>query len=223
MAVFRIEKNRNYTTMSNFHLQDPSLSLKAKGLLSMLLSLPDSWNYSVRGLSAISREGVDGIVSGLKELEGHGYLVRSQLRLPNGRMGQTEYTIYELPRETPCTEKPDTAGPDTNASYPKKPAQINNQVINTERKKDEKKEARHAYGAYQNVLFTEGELSKLKSEFPGDYEQRIERLSEYMASTGKSYKNHLATLRVWARRECQNPTPTDAYRSHYTYEEGESL
>ena len=95
IAVFRVEKNANYTTMCNYHLRDQTLSLKAKGLLSMLLSLPDSWHYSVRGLAAISLEGVDGILTGLKELESHGYLERRQLRQPNGRLGQTEYVIFE--------------------------------------------------------------------------------------------------------------------------------
>lgn len=89
MAVFRVEKNANYTTMCNYHLRDQTLSLKAKGLLSMLLSLPDTWHYSVRGLAAISLEGVDGILTALKELETHGYLERRQLRQPNGRLGQT--------------------------------------------------------------------------------------------------------------------------------------
>ena len=76
MAVFRVEKNTNYTTMRNYHLRDQNISLKAKGMLSMLLSLPDSWKYSVRGLTAISLEIIDGIMTALKELETHGYLER---------------------------------------------------------------------------------------------------------------------------------------------------
>ena len=106
MAVFRVEKNANYTTMCNYHLRDQTLSLKAKGLLSMLLSLPDTWHYSVRGLAAISLEGVDGILTALKELETHGYLERRQLRQPNGRLGQTEYVIFEKPRSQPCMDSP---------------------------------------------------------------------------------------------------------------------
>lgn len=101
MAVFRVEKDLNYTTMCNYHLRDQSLSLKAKGLLSMLLSLPDSWKYSVRGLAAISREGPDGIMAGLKELEQRGYLERHQTRQMNGRMGQIEYVIFEMPNKKP--------------------------------------------------------------------------------------------------------------------------
>ncbi len=101
MAVFRVEKDLNYTTMCNYHLRDQSLSLKAKGLLSMLLSLPDSWKYSVRGLAAISREGPDGIMAGLKELEQRGYLERHQTRQMNGRMGQIEYVILKCPNKKP--------------------------------------------------------------------------------------------------------------------------
>ena len=80
MAVFRIEKTRDYTVMSNHHLKDRTLTLKSKGLLSMMLSLPDEWNYTTRGLAAICREGVDSIGAALKELETHGYIRRTQLR-----------------------------------------------------------------------------------------------------------------------------------------------
>ena len=80
MAVFRVEKNSNYTTMSNYHLRDQELSLKAKGLLSLFLSLPEEWHYSVRGIAAICKEGVAGINSTLKELELRGYLTRHQTR-----------------------------------------------------------------------------------------------------------------------------------------------
>ena len=95
MPVFRVEKNSNYTTMCNYHLRDQGLSLKGKGLLSMLLSLPDTWNYSVRGLSSITPDGVDGVLTALKELERLGYLERNQQRESNGRMGRAEYVIYE--------------------------------------------------------------------------------------------------------------------------------
>ena len=100
LAVFRVEKNRNYTVMSNVHLRDQNLSLKAKGLLSLLLSLPDDWHYSIRGLAKISKESPDGISSGLKELEKAGYLTRRQIRGEHGRMGQTEYIINKVKEET---------------------------------------------------------------------------------------------------------------------------
>ena len=100
MPVFRVEKNSNYTTMCNYHLRDQGLSLKGKGLLSMLLSLPDTWNYSVRGLSSITPDGVDGVLTALKELERLGYLERNQQRESNGRMGRAKYVIYEMPRKS---------------------------------------------------------------------------------------------------------------------------
>ena len=106
MPVFRVEKNSNYTTMCNYHLRDQGLSLKGKGLLSMLLSLPDTWNYSVRGLSSSTPDGADGVLTALKELERLGYLERNQQRESNGRMGRAEYVIYEMPRKKPCSESP---------------------------------------------------------------------------------------------------------------------
>ena len=109
MAVFRVEKNHNYTVMSNYHLRDTGLTLKAIGLLSKMLSLTDEWDYTTRGLAAICKEGVDAIGAALKELESHGYLVRRQLRDSRGRITDTEYTIYESPH----TPLPDTASPDT--------------------------------------------------------------------------------------------------------------
>ena len=229
MAVFRVEKNANYTTMCNYHLRDQTLSLKAKGLLSMLLSLPDTWHYSVRGLAAISREGVDGIVTALKELETHGYLERCQLRGPDGRLGQTEYVIFEMPKSQPSTEKPYTVNPDTVLPDTESPAQISKErvskeSIRTNQKKETAPPSRHRYGMYQNVLLSDAELEKLRIEFPADYQSRIERLSEYIASSGKNYKNHLATIRSWAKRDGTKQAKAVAY-SHdkYRYEEGESL
>ena len=94
MAVFRIERTRDYTVMSNHHLRNGKLSLKAKGLLSMMLSLPEDWNYTTRGLAAICKEGVDAIGGALRELETAGYIVRHQLRDRQGRISDTEYVIY---------------------------------------------------------------------------------------------------------------------------------
>mgnify|MGYP002798566841 FL=1 len=98
MAVFRIERTRDYTVMSNHHLRNHELSLKAKGLLSMMLSLPDDWNYTTRGLAKICKEGVDAIGNALRELETAGYIVRHQLRDRQGRISDTEYVIYEQPQ-----------------------------------------------------------------------------------------------------------------------------
>jgi hypothetical protein len=97
MSIFRVEKNANYTVISNYHLRDKNLSLKTIGLLSVILSLPDNWDYSQAGLAAICKDGEDSIRSGLKELEKHGYLVRERERDENGRMRGIVYHIYEVP------------------------------------------------------------------------------------------------------------------------------
>ena len=116
MAVFRIEKTRDYTVMSNHHLRNAGLSLKSKGLLSMMLSLPEDWNYTTRGLAKICKEGTDSIGSALKELERAGYIVRNRLRDSKGKIVDVEYVIYETPHPPdtgqPCEDEPDTACPD---------------------------------------------------------------------------------------------------------------
>ena len=91
MAVFRIEKTRDYTVMSNHHLRNAGLSLKSKGLLSMMLSLPEDWNYTTRGLAKICKEGTDSIGSALKELERAGYIVRNRIRDSKGKIVDVEY------------------------------------------------------------------------------------------------------------------------------------
>lgn len=99
MAVFRVEKTRDYTVMANHHLRNTTLSLKAKGLLSLMLSLPDDWDYTLKGLARICRDGVDSIAAAVKELEEAGYIVRKRVRDDKGRVGCMEYTILERPEE----------------------------------------------------------------------------------------------------------------------------
>lgn len=117
MSVFRIERNKNYTVMSNYHLRDTAISLKSKGLLSMMLSLPDEWNYTTRGLAKICKEGVDAIGGALRELENAGYLVRRVVRNEHGRISDMEYTIYEQPHPRhPDPSRSDTPALDTENS-----------------------------------------------------------------------------------------------------------
>ena len=92
MAVFRIEKTRDYTVMANYHLRDISLSLKAKGLLSLMLSLPENWDYTTKGLAQICKDGVDSICATVKELEKAGYVQRRRLRDDLGRLAEVEYS-----------------------------------------------------------------------------------------------------------------------------------
>ena len=98
MAVFRIEKTQNYTVMSNHHLRNEGLTLKAKGLLSQMLSLPANWDFTLAGLSNINRESIDAIRTAVWELEKAGYIVRRQGRDDKGKMAAIEYTIYEQPQ-----------------------------------------------------------------------------------------------------------------------------
>ena len=126
MAVYRVERTKDYTVMSNYHLKDTALSLKAKGLLSMFLSFPDDWNYTTRGLASICKEGVEAIGNTIKELEKAGYIVRRQLRGANGRITDTEYVIYEKPQppepeDADPDTPPDTGIPDTTSPYPGRP------------------------------------------------------------------------------------------------------
>ena len=131
MAVFRIEKTRDYTVMSNYHLRDMSLSLKAKGLLSLMLSLPENWDYTMKGLARICKDGIDSISGGIRELEAHGYLIRARVRSANGQLGSIEYTILEQPKtpsptqEKPIRENPVQANPMLDAPIQENPAQLN--------------------------------------------------------------------------------------------------
>jgi len=112
MAIFRVEKTRDYTVMSNHHLKNIRISLRAKGLLSIMLSLPENWDYTLKGLARISLEGVDAIRMAIKELEAEGYIVRSRVRNEKGQLTESEYVIYEKPvsnppaQEEPVQEEP---------------------------------------------------------------------------------------------------------------------
>lgn len=98
MAVFRVEKNKNYTSMANYHFRDTKLSWKAKGILSTMLSLPDNWDYSLAGLATLSADGMSATRSAIKELEEHGYLIRKPVRT-NGKISDWEYIIFEKPQD----------------------------------------------------------------------------------------------------------------------------
>ncbi len=93
MAVFRVEKTSDYTVMANHHLRNTALSLKAKGLLSLMLSLPEDWDYTTKGLARICKNGIDSICATVKELEAHGYVERRRVRNEKGQMTTVEYTL----------------------------------------------------------------------------------------------------------------------------------
>ena len=112
MAVFRVEKNSGYTVMSNHHLRNRALSLKAKGLLSQMLSLPEDWDYTLQGLARINRESIDAIRQAIRELEQAGYIQRSRERDEKGRLRGSDYVIFELPQPVPASVSPRLRGAD---------------------------------------------------------------------------------------------------------------
>ena len=111
--VFRVERTKNYTVMANYHLKDKRLSLKAKGLLSVMLSLPDDWNYNMKGLARLSKDGLDSVRSTVNELERYGYVTRRRIRTETGQLADTEYLVRERPldqEEQPTTLRTDSPG-----------------------------------------------------------------------------------------------------------------
>jgi len=144
MAVFRVEKTQNYTVMSNHHLRNEALTLKAKGLLSQMLSLPEKWDYTLAGLSVINRENVTAIRTAVQELEAAGYIVRRQTRDEKGKMAANEYIIYEQPQDTPPLDYPSSENPTTDNPIAGKPTtdkplsenqtQLNKDILNKDLK-----------------------------------------------------------------------------------------
>lgn len=183
MAVIRVEKNKNYTVMSNVHLRDKALSLKAKGLLSLILSLPDDWQYNVKGLAAISKEGCSGITSGLQELEAAGYLERRQLRGEHGKLAQVEYVVFEAPRpplaENPATAKPATADPATENPVTGKPVTEDRAQISTEEQITEKQNtdlSKYRFNSFRDAAEISAEEMRKERE---TYRQLILENIEY--------------------------------------------
>lgn len=128
MAILRIKKTNNYTVMSNYHFKEKDMSLKAKGLLSLMLSLPEDWDYSIDGLAKLSKDGKDSVMSALAELEKFNYLIRTQTKDEDGKFAGYDYDVYE----EPYTEKPFTENPNTEKPNTENPQQLNTKPLNTE-------------------------------------------------------------------------------------------
>ena len=142
MAVFRVERNKGYTVMSNHHLRNKELSLKAKGLLSQMLSLPEDWDYTLKGLSLINREKIDAIREAIKELERAGYIVRSRERDEKGRLRGADYVIFEQPQpptpdlptlENPTLDNPTLEKPTQEKPTLENPTQLNKDISSKEK------------------------------------------------------------------------------------------
>lgn len=209
MAVFRVEKTRDYTVMANHHLRNTELSLKAKGLLSLMLSLPEEWDYTTKGLSRICKDGVDSICAGVRELEEHGYVVRERIRNPNGQLGAIEYTILEQPRTSePKRENPVQANPALDYPVLGKPEQENPAQLNTYRTNKDESNTLSAnpypiksypinpiadqmgmdgMDVYREIIKGNIEYDIMKNNFPYDHE-RLDEIVELMAETLASKK-----------------------------------
>jgi len=214
MAVFRLTKNKDYTKMDNSHFKNKKLSFKAIGILSLMLSLPDTWKYSLQGLTVLAKDGLDSVRGGIKELEEQGYLVRSQLRKSDGTLGDIIFDIYEggICAHT-VADSPQLDFPSTGKPLPDKPSTENPmQVITNESitiKAITKKEraalpAHIVYGEFQTVELSAEEHSKLVVRFGADIvTDYIRRVDTHQAKNKKQYKSHYATIIDWITQDQQ--------------------
>ena len=214
MAVFRIEKTRDYTVMANHHLRNTALSLKAKGLLSLMLSLPEDWDYTTKGLARICRDGVDSICATVRELEDAGYIIRERVHNRNDQLVSIEYTILEQPREIPPKpekperENPVQANPVLDDPVLGKPEQENPAQLNTYRTNKDESNTLSAnpypinsypinpvtdqmgtdgMDVYREIVKGNIEYDIMKDNFPYDHE-RLDEIVELMAETLASKK-----------------------------------
>lgn len=181
MSVFRVERTHDYTVMSNHHLKNRALSLKAKGLLSLMLSLPDDWDYTLQGLAHISLEKVDAIRKAITELENEGYISRTRERDEQGKLRGTEYIIREQPisekpmLENPTLDKPTQAKPTLENSTQLNNNKLNTNVLNTQ--SFPIKEEKEDYSPKQNRMETMKRYEEIIKENI-EYDLLCERLDK---------------------------------------------
>lgn len=207
MSIFRINRNKNYTVMSNFHFKDKRLSLKAKGLLSQMLSLPDNWDYSMNGLAAINKENVTAIKTALKELKSFGYLVITKKMPDETESGRIEYIydIYELPKEKQQEEKQPTEnlGVENHTQLNTNNKKTNNKSIKNKLYNDEFEKLWKKYPRKQgksNALKAYIKARKSGVEYDTIL-NGIEKYSEYCQNIDSQYIKHGST---WFNQQCWN-------------------
>lgn len=194
MSVIRTVHARDYTVVDNALIRDTNLSLKAKGLALIMLSLPDDWRFTEKWLSSQSADGISVYKSAIAELEEKGYLVRKQIKDERGKFGANDYTLYEVPiTENPLAENPLTENV----------TQLNTKVLNTEEISTKAKNIKHKYGQFKHVMLTDDEFNKIRDAFPNDWKERIDKLDEGIELKGYRYKNHYLAILKWARNEAQ--------------------
>lgn len=222
MAVIRVVKNKDYTVMSNAHLHDKRLSLKAVGLLSIVLSLPDDWHYTVNGLVGSVKDGKRAVNGALSELKQYGYLKVNKL-YPNSERSKIEYqyVFYEKPQgiqNVPLEQdlqNVDLQNVDIqNVDLQNVGAYINTNKQNT-KELNTNKQSKHKYGEYQHVLLTDKEHTHLLELYGSSLDEHIKILDEYIETSGKNYKNHSLVLQKWVhdewtKRNKNNPVKLDS-------------
>lgn len=218
MAVFRVNKSKDYTVMANHHLRNRGLSLKAKGLLSLMLSLPDDWDYTTKGLACICKDGVDSICATIKELEKAGYVKRRRLRDAQGRLSDLEYTILEKPepppsslvspqRDNPVVVNPDVVMPDVDnpeleKPHPENPAQLS---IYQENKHESNTDQSNTHSFFPAGTPAEGqkdaldERDKIRHQIEYDWlceQYRSEQIDELVEIMLEVAMNRSPTIRI---------------------------
>ena len=219
MSTFRVNKNVNYTVMSNHHLQDKRLSLKAKGLLSYMLSLPDDWDYSLKGLTTGCRDGIDSVRSAVHELEDGGYLCRSKVRDARGRIIDYNYEVFELPqkeriekRPAPVPNSPSSENPMSGFPTLENPTQQNTNKQNTKRQStnlsgqtDESADFDQMEAQVREEFRERLEIDTLAQRYDPDKleelldkltSQHVEYIFDVMSNTTQPIKNIMAYLRT---------------------------
>ena len=180
MSVFRVEKNKGYTVMSNHHLRNHTLSLKAKGLLSQMLSLPEDWDYTLQGLAQINKESIDAIREAVRELERAGYIARSRERDERGCLRGTVYTIYEQPHAEPRPEEPTQEKPTLEKPMLDFPTLENPTQLNTESTKKRKRQSKDS-SITDSIPFPSGfpdAPAQKRTETKGSFESYRELILE---------------------------------------------
>lgn len=168
MSLFRIHKTKDFTIMSNTHFKEREMSLKAKGLLSLMLSLPDDWNYNIKGLCALSKDGKDSVMSALAELEQFGYLSRTREIDSKGRFSGVRYDIFETPQqENPIAEKQDSVNPNPVSSNAEEPPLLRTNSINNLKNQELMELAREKEDEIYEILseISDSELRELYTDY----------------------------------------------------------
>lgn len=199
IAVIRVIKNKNYTVMSNTHLKDKRLSLKAIGLLSVVLGLPDDWHYTVNGLVGIVKDGKDSVESAIKELKKNGYL-RVEKIYPNESNNriQYQYTFFENPQEVDFQPLENQV---VETQVLENPYAYKYTNIQNTNKLNTNKQSKHKYGEYSHVLLTDKEHTHLLDLYGDSLDEHIKILDEYIETSGKKYKNHSLVIQKWVHDE----------------------